>query len=113
MIGKKLINSDPISLAEAKELIEQRKKDGELSYEQNLTLEYTKKFSKLSSDDARALMNELGQIEKLTKKHVVEVTDLFPKSLDELRLIFAKEHFTFTDEELQNVLAILDKYRNK
>ena len=51
MIGKKLINSEPISLAEAKELIDARKKEGELSYEQNLTLEYTKKFAKLSSDD--------------------------------------------------------------
>ena len=111
MIGKKTLNSEPLSLAEAKELIEQRKKEGELSYEQNLTLEYTKKFSKLSSDDARALMNELSQIPNITRRHAVEVADIFPKNLDELRLIFSKEHFTLTDEELQAILALLDKYR--
>ena len=111
MIGKKTLNSEPLSLAEAKELIEQRKKEGELSYEQNLTLEYTKKFSKLSSDDARALMNELSQLPNITRRHAVEVADIFPKNLDELRLIFSKEHFTLTDEELQAILALLDKYR--
>ncbi len=113
MIGKKLLNTDPVSLAEAKELIESRKKEGELSYEQNLTLEYTKKFTKLSADDARALMNELAQMPNLTRRHAVELVDIFPKNLDELRLIFSKEHFTFTDEQLQGVLAVLDKYRNK
>lgn len=111
MIGKKSLNSEPLSLAEAKELIEQRKKEGELSYEQNLTLEYTKKFSKLSADDARALMNELSQLPNITRRHAVEVADIFPKNLDELRLIFSKEHFTLTDEELQAMLALLDKYR--
>ena len=113
MIGKKLISSEPISLAEAKELIEQRKKEGELSYEQNLTFEYTKNFSKLSSDDARALMNELIQLKNVTRRHAVEIADIFPKNLDELRLIFAKEHLTFADEDLQGIIAILDKYRNK
>ncbi|HIJ98842.1 TPA: DNA-directed RNA polymerase subunit F [archaeon] len=113
MIGKKIVNSDPISLTEAKELIEQRKKEGELSYEQNLTLEYTKKFSKLSSDDARALINELLQVKNIARRHAVEIVDLFPKNLDELRLIFAKEHLTFVDEDLQSILGVLDKYRNK
>ncbi|HIJ97579.1 TPA: DNA-directed RNA polymerase subunit F [archaeon] len=111
MIGKKLTNSEPISLAEAKELIEVRKKEGELSYEQNLTLEYTKKFSKLSADDARALVNELLQIEKLTRVQAIELIDLFPKNLDELRLIFTKEHFVMSDEDLQKILGVLDKYR--
>jgi len=111
MIGKRLINSEPVSLAEAKELIEARKKEGELSYEQNLTFEYAKKFAKLSADDSRALMNELTQIEQITKRHAVEIIDTYPKNLDELRLIFSKEHFTLSDEQLQNILGILDKYR--
>ena len=113
MIGKKVINSEPISLSEAKELIEQRKKEGELTYEQNLTLEYTKKFSTLSADDARALLNELIQLKNITRRHAAEIVDLFPKNLDELRLIFSKEHLTFADEELQGILTILDKYRTK
>ncbi len=111
MIGKKSLTSEPISLAEAKEMIEVRKKEGELSYEQNLTLDYTKKFTKISADDARALMNELLQVEKLTKAQAVEIIDLFPKNLDEMKLIFTKEHFTMSDEDLQKILGIIDKYR--
>ena len=111
MIGKKLSSSEPIPLAEVKELIEQRKKEGELSYEQNLTYEYTKKFSKLSSTDARALINELTTIEKITPRHAVELADVFPKNADEIQLLFTKEHFVLSPEEVQNILSILDKYR--
>ena len=111
MIGKRLINAEPIALAEAKELIDARKAEGELSYEQNLTLDYTKKLVKISADDARALMNELLQVEKLAKQQVIEIIDLFPKNLDELKLIFTKEHFVMSDEDLQKILGILDKYR--
>lgn len=113
MIGKRLINSEPVSLSEAKELIERRKKDGELTYEQNLTFDYCKKFAKLSPDDSRALANELIQIEKVAKQSAVEIIGIFPKSIDELRLIFTKEHFVMTDEELQKILGVLDKYRKK
>ncbi len=111
MIGKKLNNTEPVSLAEVKEMIEIRKKEGELGYEQNLTLDYCKKFAKISSDDAKALMNELLQNEKITRRQAVELIDVLPKNIEELRLIFTKEHFIMTDEELQNVLGVINKYR--
>lgn len=111
MIGKKIINQEPISLANVKELIEQKKKEGELTYEQNLTLEYCKKFSKLSKRDANALIEELSKIEKVSRKYAIVLADLLPKTPDEIRLIFSKEHFILSEDEIKTILSVLDKYR--
>jgi DNA-directed RNA polymerase subunit F len=111
MIGKKVINQEPVPLAEVKELIAKKKKAGELSYEQNLTLEYCKKFSKLSIKDGATLIEELVQLDKLSKENAIELADLLPKTSDEVKLVFAKEHFVLSDEDVTSILDILSKYR--
>ena len=111
MIGKKLISEQAMSLAEAQAIIEKRKKEGELSYEQNLTLEYCKKFSKLNKKEVSSLIKELTSLEKVSEKHAIVLVDLLPKNENELRLIFAKEHFILSEGELKNILDVLAKYR--
>lgn len=111
MIGKKLVNQEPLPLTEVRELIAQRKKDGELTYEQNLTLEYCKKFSKLSKKDTDKLLEELTQLDKINRENAIALANVMPKTSDEIRLVFAKEHFILADEEIQNLLEILDMYR--
>ena len=111
MIGKRIVNQEPLPLAEVKELISKRKKEGELSYEQNLTLEYCKKFSKLSLKDTAKLIEELVQLEKLNKEHAIALTDIMPKTSEEVKLIFAKEHFVLGDEDISAIIEILNKYR--
>lgn len=111
MIGKRLVSKNPVPLAEVKEIIAKKKKDGELSYEQNLTLEYCKKFSKVSEKDAEKLIAELMQMEKLKKENAVELTDIMPKTPDEVKLVFSKEHFILGDDEIAKIIEALNKYR--
>lgn len=111
MIGKRLVSKNPVPLAEVKEIIAKKKKDGELSYEQNLTLEYCKKFSKISEKDAEKLIAELMQMEKLKKENAVELTDIMPKTPDEVKLVFSKEHFILSDDEIAKIIEALNKYR--
>jgi len=111
MIGKRLVNQEPLSLADVQELITKKKKEGELSYEQNLTLEYCKKFSKLSTKDTAKLVEELTQMEKLNSKQAIELCDIMPKKAEDVKLIFAKEHFVLGDEEISAILETLAKYR--
>lgn len=119
MIGKKVIDTKPITISEAKEILlnkveqkadENNEVDGrQFTYEQNLTIDYVTKFALLDADDAKELVSKLE--EYLTTVQAVKVVDLMPEDLDDLRLIFAKERGTFETETLQNVLDLLDQYR--
>lgn len=111
MIGKRLLKQDMVSLADVKEIIEKRKKEGELTYEQDLTLEYCKKFSKLSKKDSAALTEELSKLNNVGDRYAVVIADILPQNADELRLIFSREHFILSEEEIKNILSIVEKYR--
>ena len=119
MIGKKVIDTKPITISEAREILmkkveekadENNEVDGhQFTYEQNLTIDYVNKFALLDAEDAKELVSKLE--EYLTTVQAIKVVDLMPEDLDDLRLIFAKERGTFETETLQNVLDLLDQYR--
>ena len=119
MIGKNVIDTKPITISEAREIlmkkVEEKSDDNEeinghqFTYEQNLTIDYVNKFALLDAEDARELVTKLE--EYLTTVQAVKVVDLMPEDLDDLRLIFAKERGNFETETLQNILDLLDQYR--
>ncbi len=119
MIGNKVIDQKPISISEARELLnkrveekadEEEQVDGhQFTYEQNLTIDYVNKFALLSADDAKELRSKLE--EYLTPAQAVKVVDLMPEDLDDLRLIFAKERGMLDTDELDSILTLVDQYR--
>jgi DNA-directed RNA polymerase subunit F len=112
MIGKKLLGQKPVSLPAVKRLVQERKKEGELSYEQNLALEYAKKFSKLTEKQAETMVSDLqGANEKLEEGNAVEIANLMPENIEELRLILAKERFILSDEELSKIMEVVEKHK--
>ena len=92
MIGKKTLDVNPIPAAEVKEILEEKKKKNELSYEQNLTLAHVTNFQKLPLEDTEKLIKELESIVKT--KYAIRIADIMPKDLAGLRLIVAKEKKT-------------------
>ncbi len=110
MIGKRLLGEEPVTMTKVERLIKDRKKDGELSYEQNLVLEACNKFSKLSKKEAEGFIKDIIDIEKLNKEHAVMLSYILPKTEDEIKILFSKEHFILSDEEIKKVLEILNKY---
>lgn len=111
MIGKKVLETDPIPLVKVKPLLEERELVHELSYEQNLALDHVTKFSKISAEDAEKLVNELEEIIKKTQ--AIKIADIMPEDMDDMRLIFAKERGSHKKEELENILEIVNKYRGE
>ncbi|MGL4670111.1 MAG: RNA polymerase Rpb4 family protein [Methanobacteriaceae archaeon] len=111
MIGKKVIETQPIPIARVKELLDEFSQEKELLYEQNITLDHATKFSKTSADDAEALVKKLEDEKGLKKKNAVRIADLMPEDLDDLRLLFAKERLTIKNDEMESILEIIDEYR--
>jgi DNA-directed RNA polymerase subunit F len=110
MIGKQTINNKPVTLAEVSEILEDRKKDGELGFEQQATFDYASKFSKLSKKKASEMLEELMKNEKIKPDFAVKIVDILPKNAAQLRLILAKGRYDLTSSEIEDVLKIVGKY---
>lgn len=112
MIGKKVLSNEPIPNAEVRDILEEMNEKYELGYEQNVSLDHTVKFSKIKTEDAYKLIEELKE-KKIRAKQAVHLVNLMPKDMSDLRLMFAKERVPITNEELVEVLEIINKYRTE
>ncbi len=111
MIGKKIIESEPVSGAEVKEIIEEYSENNELNYEQNLTINHLARFKRYSVEDSKEIIEKLHEaFPNMKTKVAVHIVDLVPKDLADLRLIFAKEAYQPNKEEMEQILEILEQY---
>ena len=111
MIGKKIIESEPISGAEVREILEEFSENNELNYEQNLTINHLARFKRYSVEDSKEIIEKLHELlPNLKTKVAVNIVNLVPKDLADLRLIFAKEAYQPDKEEMEQILEILEQY---
>lgn len=99
-----------VSWAEAKKSLEKKAKEKELGYEQKNALEHLRKFSKISEKAMSEMVGELKKIEKLRERHIVSIVNMLPQDSDELRLLFANEIVTLSDEDKKKILSIVKKF---
>ncbi|MBQ2654426.1 MAG: DNA-directed RNA polymerase subunit F [Methanobrevibacter sp.] len=110
MIGKNIIDSEPIPRVKVKEVIEEFSEENELNYEQNVTLNHLARFKRYSVEDAEELMEKLVNDFNLRPKVAVHIIDLVPQDLADLRLIFAKEPTKIDNDEMKKILELLEQY---
>jgi len=111
LIGKRVVKEKPVPLAGVLEILEKKKKKGDLEYSQRLTYDYAQKFVKLDSKKAEELKEELLKIEKIREHQAVALVDLMPKTKEDVELIFSKERTRLEEDEVKKVLEIINKYR--
>ncbi len=73
-----------ITLPGVKEILETKKVD-EMDQIQRWTYDYVNKFSRISQKQAQKLVNELIEQCGLTEEEAVEVVNIMPSSLEEIR----------------------------
>ena len=110
MIEKSVLSNRPATLAEVAEVLEKRKEEGELGFEQQTTLAYSQKYAKLSKKKAAELIEELKKIDKIKPVVAAKIADILPKNSDQLRLIFANERYSLTSAEIEEVLKIVKRH---
>ena len=98
-------------MAEVKEILGQirlkRAEEEELGYELRRAIRHAELFSKGTAEESRAMVAELTKLEKMSPEIAVKIADIRPVTKDELRAIYAKERFTLSEEELNNILEIV------
>ncbi len=109
MIVKEVLNEELLTLAEVKEILskitEERREQGiEVGYGFRKALHHADKFSKTSGEKSRELVNKLLKLEKMKPAIAIRIADILPQSRDEIRSIYAKEKYTLSNEELDQIL---------
>ncbi len=80
-------------------------KSGELTYEQQLALQHAKKFGTPKAKNDK-LKKELEATGIINEKSVVKILEIMPKNQMTLRQILAAERKTFSDEDVNKLLAM-------
>ena len=74
---------------------------------QKRTLDYTTKFSKSESDVAKKLLKQLETETGLSEEEAVELVNISPKSVEELRTFTSGWRKLLSTETLEKILKIL------
>lgn len=74
---------------------------------QKRTLDYTTKFAKAQADSAKKLRKELETECGLSEEEAVELVNIMPKSMEELRTFTSGWRKLLSTETLEKILKIL------
>ena len=111
MAGKKRSDTSLASISDVLDILEKRKKDGELGYEQMLAFEYATKFAKLKPSDAKKMKKELEEM-GLNEKLALKVVEVMPSEPNLMKLILAmdKSRQPTDDESVKKMLEVVKSY---
>lgn len=101
----------PVSLSEVKNILKKISKEREeMLYEQKIALEHAQAFAKLPVKKTQEMIKELNQLEFLQETHAYKIADIIPKTVDDVKTIFAKERLSLGENEIKKILSIVSKY---
>ena len=106
MIGKEIVEEKAVTLPEVRQALNARKKEGELSYEQKISLEYVNEFGNTTVSKVKDAVEKL-KAEGIDEKVIVKILDIMPKTKEEVGLIFEKVRFKLTDAQTKKILTII------
>jgi len=81
-----------------------------LSYELRKSIDHADTLGKCSVETAKSVYADLVALDKMTPEIASRLVNIWPKSRDEIRAIYAKERFNILPEDMDKILDILRKY---
>ena len=112
MIGEEFLGRKPVTLSKVKNILKERKKEKEFTYEQEQTFKYASTFAKLSEKKEEKLFAELLKLETITEPFAVKIVDLVPAEMEIMKLIPEKKE-DVNEEDLKKALELVRKYSSK
>jgi len=103
-----ILEKKPVSVAEAKKVLEKNLE--ELDPLQRRVHDYTIRFSKMESESAQALIEELVNDAEIDRGLAVQITNSMPGSIGELRTFLGRRRI-ISEEVMNDILRIIEKYR--
>lgn len=101
-----VIKKEIITLSEVKKILETIPAD-EMDQIQRWTYDYSKKFSKVDYESAKGMLEQLVSEGDLTNEESVELMNVMPKSIEELRAFTFGWKKLIVTEKLEKIKSIL------
>jgi DNA-directed RNA polymerase subunit F len=109
---KAIRSEEKVTLSEVRGFLTQVEADRlgsgkEMSYELRKSIEHANQLAKMPPEDSRKLVTELLKLEKMKPDIAFRIANIAPRSRDELRAVYAKEKFTLSGEELDEIIELV------
>jgi DNA-directed RNA polymerase subunit F len=109
---KEIISEEEITLPQVKKILTQRGKEGELSFQQSITLEHATAFSKMAPVVSTKLVEKLISSYDISRSQAVQIVNIAPTTIEELKSIFDTRTANLTDEKLIEIVDLIIKNRS-
>lgn len=104
-------SSKSITWAEAKDLLDKRIKEGFTTPHHDMVYRYLEKFSLLSAEDSRKLVEELVSSVGIDEEVAVVIANICPMSTGEVRSILEmRKEAVYKEEIVSGILETVKKY---
>ena len=109
---KEIISEEEVTLPQVKKLLAQRSKEGELSVQQSITLEHATTFSRMPPAVATKLVDRLIKGYEITRAQAVQIVNIAPITMEELRSILDAKSASLTEEQMLEIVDLVVKNRS-
>lgn len=109
---KEIISEEEVTLPRVKKLLAQRSKEGELSFQQSITLEHASAFSRMAPAVATKLVDRLLKGFIINRAQAVQIVNIAPTTVEELRSILDARTVNLTDEQMIEIVDLVMKSRS-
>ena len=94
-----------ITIAETKKFLEERTKDGDITFEQQTALDYVKRFARLEPKEVEALREQLSELVD-DEETIAKICDILPTSEDSVKSLFIKSEKSVDSQVAKQIADI-------
>jgi DNA-directed RNA polymerase subunit F len=109
---KEIISEEEITVPQVKKILSQRTKEGELSFQQSITLEHATLFSKMAPAVSIKVVEKLISSYGISRAQAVQIVNIAPTTIEELKSVFDTKMINLTDEKLIEIVDLIIKNRS-
>ena len=109
---KEIVSAEEITLPQVKKILSKRGKDGDLSFQQTITLEHASSFARMAPAVATKLIERLKKNFDLSQYQAVQIINIAPTTIEELKTTIDHRSIELTEEQLQEIVEIITKARS-
>jgi DNA-directed RNA polymerase subunit F len=109
---KEIISEEEITLPQVKKILTQRGKEGELSFQQSITLEHASAFSKMAPAVSAKLVDKLMNNYNLSRAQAVQIVNIAPVNPEELKTIIDARSTNLTDDQFIEIVDLIINKRS-